>query len=180
MFKSDKVTIVAGFVNRYYSTRLSNSQRSFFTITSDLHNIIIGGILGDLHINREGNNARLMFKQGLDHKEYVYHLFDLFSSYSNMKEPRHYEFLDKRNNKVNTSVDFHTYSLPCFNVYYDLFYVDGVKIIPKNIGELLAPSGLAYWAMDDGCKTGSGFRLNTQSFSYEDNLLLMEVLKILI
>jgi hypothetical protein len=177
MFKSDKVTIGAYFVNRYFSTRLTNAQKDSFTIASDLHAIIIGGILGDVHISREGTNARLQFKQGLVHKSYIYHLFDLFSSYSNMIEPRHYEFFDKRTKKIYTTIDFHTFSLPCFNFYYDLFYVNGVKRIPLNIGELLTPSGLAYWAMDDGGKTGSGFRLNTQSFSYEENLLLIEVLK---
>jgi hypothetical protein len=37
-----------------------------------------------------------------------------------------------------------------------LFYVDGVKEIPlkKNIGELLTPVGLAYWAMNDGSIKG--------------------------
>lgn len=39
---------------------------------------------------------------------------------------------------------FNTYSLPCFNYYYDLFYVDKVKRVPFNIGELLTPLGLAY------------------------------------
>jgi hypothetical protein len=33
---------------------------------------------------------------------------------------------------------------PIFNEFYDLFYKDGKKIIPKNIGELLTPISLAY------------------------------------
>lgn len=94
-----------------------------------------------------------------------------------MKEPRHYEFLNKRTNKVYTSIDFHTYSLPCFNYYYDLFYVNGVKIIPLNISELLTPAGLAYWAMDDGTKHSNGFDLSTHSFSLTEVKLLIKVLK---
>src|SRR4051812_23683188 len=96
LFKSN-YTIGAGFVNRYYSTkRLTNIQKDSFSISPDLHNIIIGGILGDLHINKQRNNSRLVFRQGLVHKEYIYDLFKLFSSYSNMEVPKHHEYLDKR------------------------------------------------------------------------------------
>jgi hypothetical protein len=31
--------------------------------------------------------------------------------------------------------------------------------------------------MDDGSKTGSGFRLNTQSFTKDENLFLIQILK---
>ena len=47
--------------------------------------------------------------------------------------------------------------------------LNGKKIIPANLGELLTSRSLAYWAMDDGSKTGTGFRLNTQSFTKEEN-----------
>jgi len=34
-------------------------------------------------------------------------------------------------------------ALPCLNYYYDLFYKDKVKIVPKNLGELFTAKGLA-------------------------------------
>src|SRR5690606_35467523 len=150
------------FFYKYFSTnRLTNVQRNNFSISPHLNEILIGLSLGDLHVNKDYTNARLQFKQGLINKEYIYHLFDLFSSYSNMKGPKHLEFFDKRTNKVYNSIYFRTYSLPCFNYYYHLFYVDKIKRIPLNIGELLTPVGLAYWAMDDGSKSGSGFSFCT-------------------
>jgi len=51
---------------------------------------------------------------------------------------------DIRTGKIYSQVYFNTYSLSCFNYYRDLFYVDGVKRIPLNIGELLTPVSLAY------------------------------------
>ena len=45
---------------------------------------------------------------------------------------------------------FGTYSLPCFNEFYDLFYPEGTKLIPSNIAELLTDISLAYWLCDDG------------------------------
>ena len=80
-------------------------------------------------------------------------------------------------NKLYYSIGFRTYSLPCFNYYHDLFYVNGVKIIPLNIGELLTARGLAYWAMDDGSKLGSGFTLCTDSYSLTSVELLIKTLK---
>ena len=58
---------------------------------------------------------------------------------------------------IHRWVKFNTYYLPCFNEFYSLFYPIDKKVIPLNIGELLTDKGLAYWAMDDGCKTSSGF-----------------------
>jgi hypothetical protein len=52
-------------------------------------------------------------------------------------------------NKTHKGISFTTLSLPCFNEFRSLFYKDG-KIVPLNIGDLLTPSGLAYWAQDDG------------------------------
>lgn len=165
-------------LNRPYSTkRLTNAERESFSVSPDLHPIIIGNLLGDLHINKQRNNSRLVFKQGLINKGYIYHLFELFSSYSNMEVPKHYEFFDKRSNKSYTSIVFNTYSLPCFNYYYNLFYLENIKIIPLNIGELLTSEGLAYWAMDDGCKSKNAFYLNTDSFTLDEVELLIKVLK---
>lgn len=166
------------FSKNYSTGRLTKVQKDSYSISEDLHDIIIGLSLGDLYIqNFRNTNARLMFKQGIVHQEYLNHLFDLFSSYSNMKEPKQYTYLDKRNSKVFTSVAFNTYSLPCFNYYHELFYVDGVKRIPLNIEDLLSPQALAYWAMDDGFKLSSGFSLCTQSFFKEEVELLSKALK---
>lgn len=177
MFTVFKLT-GAGFVNRYYSTkRLTNDERNSFSVSPNLHETIIGLILGDIHISRKYNYSRFQFKQGLKNKDYIYHLFDIFSGYSNAKIPRHSDYFDKRTNKVYTTIVFNTYSLPCFDYYHELFYVNGVKIIPSNIGELLTPVGLAYWAMDDGGKKQNAFYLNTDSFSLSEVELLIKVLK---
>jgi hypothetical protein len=78
---------------------------------------------------------------------------------------------------VYSSIYFETYSLPCFNEIYSLFYLNGKKIIPKNIEELLTPQGLAYFSSDDGSKASSGFILNTNSFKKKEVELLIRVLK---
>jgi hypothetical protein len=49
-----------------------------------------------------------------------------------------------------------------------LFYPEGKKVIPLNIGELLTAQGLTFWASDDGSKHGPGFHLNTDSFTFSE------------
>ena len=127
---------IQGF-RSYSSKRLTNVEQNSFSITPNLNEIIIGLTLGDLSISKRYTNAILHFKQGLVNKEYIYHLFKLFSNYSNFEATKHHEIFDKRYNKTYTSIIFNSYSLPCFNYYYDLFYVNGVKTIPLNIGDLL-------------------------------------------
>jgi len=169
----------AGFVNRSYGTkRLTNVERDSFSVSPDIHNILIGSLLGDLHINKQRNsiNSRLMFKQGLLNEKYILHLYDLFRHYCG-SDPKYSSNPHVKSGNINKNISFNSYSLPCFNYYHDLFYVDKVKRVPLNIGELLTPVGLAYWAMDDGCKLKNNFVLCTDSYSFSEVELLIKVLK---
>jgi hypothetical protein len=163
---------------KYYSTgRLTNAQRSSFSVPPNLHEIIIGSSLGDLNIQKEYTNARLRFEQGSLHEAYIMHLYELFKGYCSSAPKKADRNPDSRTDKVYTRISFNTYSLPCFNYYYDLFYVNGIKRIPLNIGELLTPLGLAYWAMEDGSKSRNNFYLNTDSCNLNEVELLIKVLK---
>jgi hypothetical protein len=85
---------------------------------------------------------------------------------------------DKRTGKIYTRVQFHTRALPCFVELYNLFYPEGKKIIPLNIGDLLTPSGLGYWIADDG-KFNKLYRcviLCTNSYTLEEVNLLVKTL----
>ena len=43
-------------------------------------------------------------------------------------------------NKNYSSLTLRTRSLPLFTEYYKLFYLNGVKVLPNNIGDLLTPA----------------------------------------
>lgn len=69
-------------------------------------------------------------------------------------------------------------SLPCFNIYRELFYnSEGKKVLPENLAELLTAKGLAYWLMDDGYKSGKGLYICTESFSLNEINFLINILK---
>lgn len=59
----------------------------------------------------------------------------------------------------------------------ELFYKNGVKIVPRNLAELLTARGLAFWIMDDGGKSVYNQTiLHTRSFSKQDVEYLQSVL----
>ena len=172
----------AGLGSRAYSIkRLTNSERNSFTISPELDEVMIGLCLGDLGVrkHRRGVNAILQFEQGVINEGYLLHLYDLFKAYCGTGP----KILTRKPNKVTGKIyqiiRFATYSLPCLNYYYGLFYVDSVKRIPLNIGELLTPIGLAYWCMDDGYlqTSGNSFNICTDSYTLNEVELLIKVLK---
>jgi len=119
-------------------------------VTEEFKQIIVGLILGDLNVQKQtkNSNVRLCFKQGLVHKDYLMHLYDLFKTYCPTPPKTTNPVADKRTGKTYIGIWFNTYSLPCFNTFYDMFYLAGKKVMPSNIAELLTPLSLAYWICD--------------------------------
>jgi len=127
---------------------LTKLQREEITLTQQQREIVVGCILGDLNVEKDkraiNGNARLRFIQSTEHKEYLGELYEEFKDHC-PHEPQIIKYKpDKRTGKVYSSIKFNTYSLPCFNEYFDLFYPNGQKIVPTNIYILLTPLGLAY------------------------------------
>jgi hypothetical protein len=120
-----------------------------------------------------------VFKQGVVHKEYLLGLYEQFKDLCPAGPKVHNSQPDKRTGKVYSTIRFYTYSLPCFNQLYNLFYLDGRKLVPQNIAELLTLRGLASWVSEDGKRVkGVGVTLCTDSFSSLEINLLREALKI--
>ena len=63
--------------------RLTNLEKSQFTLSDELTDILIGLCLGDLFINKQksSKNPSLMFQQGIVHEEYLLDLYRLFQNF---------------------------------------------------------------------------------------------------
>lgn len=143
-------------------------------LEDNLKQILVGVILGDVYMRRSSikSNTRIVFRQGAKNVEYLNHLYLLFKDFV-LTPPVKYTITDKNTNIARYNYSFSTMSLPCFNEFYELFYLDGKKIVPKDISNILTPISLAYWIMDDGGFTGSGLKLHTDAIKIEDiNLLI--------
>jgi hypothetical protein len=159
---------------------LTQAERSQFTLSDQLHSILVGLCLGDLYIRicKSGKNPTLVFKQGLVHEEYLLHLYTLFQNFSTQGPKTENPKPHAGTGKVYSAISFRTYALPCFAPLYELFYVAGKKIVPSNVFELITPLSLCYWICDDGsfCKRYRILTLATQSFTPAEVELLTKVL----
>jgi len=117
------------------------------------------------------------FQQEHSHRAYILWLHEFISNlgYCNSKVPAIGTRLGLRG-KVRCTARFATWTYTSFNWIHDLWYVDRVKRIPTCIAFYLTPLALAIWIMDDGTKSGSGLKLCTNSFTYEDCLILISAL----
>jgi LAGLIDADG DNA endonuclease family len=160
-----------------YVKRISNSERSKFKLDFYLKQILIGNILGDVYMRRfsEKANTRIIFRQGSINASYLLHLYNLYQEFVTTP-PAVSSITDKNTGKIRYNLSFATLALPCFNELYEAFYLEGKKIIPNNISDLLSEVSLAYWIMDDGSFTGSGLKLHTNAFSLEELNLLIKAL----
>lgn len=163
-----------------YVKRISNSERYKFKLDFYLKQILIGNILGlckQVYMRRfsEKANARIIFRQGSINASYLLHLYNLYQEFVTTP-PAVASITDKNKGKIRYNLSFATLALPWFNGLYEAFYLEGKKIIPNNIADLLTEVSLAYWIMVDGSFTGSGLKLHTNAFSLEELNLLIKAL----
>lgn len=124
------------------------------------------------------SNSRLMFAQSTVHTEYLFFVYNVLSNLCSA-EPFFYQRYHKKFKQFYSGYFFNTLTLPCFNYFRDLFYVDGFKIVPLNIYDLLTPISLAFWIMDDGTyhQRDGYLILCTDNFIHSDVYRLIYVLE---
>jgi ubiquinol-cytochrome c reductase cytochrome b subunit len=145
----------------------------------EIISIIFGSLLRDAHGEKKllGVGTKFSFSQEASHVEYLMFLHKLFSElgYCNPKLPVITTRLGSKG-KIRKVARFSTWTYFSFNWIYDLWYDNKIKHVPKCIDKYLTPLALAIWIMEDGTKVNKGLKLNTNSFSYNDCLLLFKAL----
>jgi ubiquinol-cytochrome c reductase cytochrome b subunit len=148
-------------------------------LNKDILDIIFGSLLGDGHAERriQGKGTRITFYQEGSHVTYLLWLHNLISNlgYCNPNKPKIQNRLGKKG-IVRKIIRFRTWTYSSFNWIHELWYINNIKTVPSSIGEFITPLSLAIWIMDDGGKLGSGLKLSTNAFSYENCMLLTKVL----
>lgn len=167
---------------RNYKKRKTSVERENKKLTTIQQDVVVGSLLGDAHLERRSpnHNARLRFDQTFpNHASYIMYIFSLFYNFSGKGPKVYIRKPDKRTGKTYSTIQFKTLNFPCFNMFHDMFYKHGKKIIPSDIVKFLTPRALAIWIMDDGGKNSSNQTiLHTRSYSYNEVLILQEALKL--
>jgi ubiquinol-cytochrome c reductase cytochrome b subunit len=179
------VSIISSIQNSNYTTNTESKLVRIQAIkrigphNKNVLSIIFGSLLGDGHaeLRSKGNGTRITFYQEGSHVSYLLWLHNLLAElgYCSSNLPVIQTRLGQKG-IVRKIIRFRTWTYSSLNWVHELWYINGMKIVPANIGEFLTPLALAIWIMDDGGKVSSGLKLATNSFSYSDCLLLVKVL----
>jgi len=136
--------------------------------------IVAGLLLGDGYLEFDKFKAsRLQIKQAKCKRDYVFWLYSQLAE--KVKTP-------PKQRLDTMQWYFSTRSLRELELWRQIFYPKGKKVVPKNITELLCePIALAVWFMDDGTldyriRSHYSFTLSTDAFTVNEVRLLQYTL----
>ena len=138
-------------------------------LTKKQQSIILGTILGDGCLERNGKFVRLRLEHGINQEAYLFWKHRALKSIVGPVMKVH--SYHKVNERFYDSYRTYTFSNQAFEKYANMFYHNKKKIIPQNIIDLFKdPLSLAVWFMDDGYKRNdcNALRLNTDSFTKDE------------
>ena len=138
--------------------------RELNTLQFDL---VIGSLLGDGYLMKTTCGYSFRVNHGLSQIPYVDWKYEILASFVQTKPKR-----------CGKCYYFRTISHPAFVDLRTKFYKGQNKIAAIDLlKERLNPFMVAVWIMDDGSKDGRQLRINSQSFSKDDNIILQELLR---
>ena len=166
--------------------RYTSIERALIKIPTNKMSVFIGIILSDASLQKGRGDGRLQFKQKYNQFEYFYSVFFQLSHYCSKGPYVTKAILHK---KVHYGLAFTTRSLPCITELYHLFYIEGKKIIPQNLFDLLTWEALVHWVYQksnikffylSGERRNKvyGLYINVEAYTIKDIVVLMNVLMI--
>lgn len=161
-----------------YKILINPKQRKYERIkrvpfTKEQKEMIVGTLLGDGFINKHGKNHRIMISHCEKQKNLVLQKKIILGNLVNKISKR----IDNRGNSIMWSFVSVTHNE--FKFFRNLFYNDNKKVIKKEIEYFITPLSLAYWIMDDGsCDGKYSIRLHTSGFSFDEQIVLQNILKV--
>lgn len=148
----------------------------------DILSILIGSLLGDGTMEKDGNGSRFAFYQEKINGEYLLWLHQTISflGYCKPEIPIIQTRLGM-NDQIRYIYRFRTYTYSSFNWIYEEWYPRKLrKIIPISgtLDRHLSPMALAVWIMDDGTRyKNKGLRLCTNFFTLKEVQYLAQLLE---
>lgn len=159
---------------------MGNTVGSRETLRFIEHDLLIGSLLGDGCLERNGRYVRLRIAHGLKQKTYLDWKYRALRRIA--CAPRFVEgAMHKKAQRRYPRWEFSTRSIPMLEHYWQCFYArDGKRSLPTHLDRMgITPRALAVWFMDDGYKRNdcNALRINTDSFSLKDQYGLQKLLR---
>ena len=155
------------------------SQNEIMELTNHQKAIIIGTLLGDATLERNGKNPRLRIGHSLKQKEYIWWKYNELKTLTTSK-PKIATSYHKKVKKYYKWLCFSSLSSEVFTFYQRMFYPNGRKEVTSLLcRSFKSPLSLAVWYMDDGYKRSdcNALRISTDAFSLPEQKLLQDMLR---
>jgi recombination protein RecA len=166
---------------RQYDIPVNPKQRKYqkakkIPFTKEQKEMIVGTLLGDGFIGEHGRknkNCRIHIAHCEKQKNLVLLKKAILGNFVNKIHRKE----DKRKNSVMWS--FVSVVHNEFKFFRKLFYDGNKKVIRKDLEHYISSLSLAHWVMDDGSGDGKySIRLHTSGFSFDEQVILQNILKI--
>jgi hypothetical protein len=161
----------------FSQSRVSSIQR-IGPHNYNILSLLIGSLLGDGTMERDGKGSRFAFYQEKTHGEYLLWLHRIIFQlgYCKKEIPK---IQIRGEDNIRYVFRFRTFTYSSFNWIYDEFYPGkpNRKIIPEIIKNYINPTAIAIWIMDDGTRLqNKGLRFSTNSFTLKEVKYLSSIL----
>jgi hypothetical protein len=141
------------------------------SLTSYQKSVIIGSLLGDGYVRTipRRQDAFLEINHAFSQRAYVRWKHEVLKSITTSGPKA------RNGNGTRVAYRFYTRQHPYLSYLQNMFYRDGIKVVPENF--TLDPLMLAVWYMDDGsrCRAQDVY-LNTQQFDNKSQVRLLSAL----
>jgi ubiquinol-cytochrome c reductase cytochrome b subunit len=166
------------FLSLPFITPKTRANKRIGPHSLQFYSMILGSLLGDSYAEKHGNGTRIILQQENYNVEYLMWFWKELSDmgYISLEIPK-LKIRTHKGGKVQRYYKIRTWSFSSFNWIYEVFYPDGVKVVPKCIGDYLTPLALAVWVMDDGTAMKYGLKISTNSFMLSDVQFLCNILQ---
>ncbi len=157
-------------------TRQLQRYKQGLSLNQTQISVLVGSLLGDgtMRVGKNALNANFKIEQGLKQKDYVFWKYEVFKEWVTTP-PKLSMRYDENRIPYAKSWWFRTIRHPKLTLFHKLFYKHGIKVVPKNIVDLLDPLALAIWIMDDGSLSRNKIDISTYSFKLGEIKLLQRV-----
>lgn len=170
-------TGVYGSRKRNNILRESYSENKSIFINQFQKELLIGTLLGDSSLRKEGKNPSFSCEHGISQKDYAFHKYkQLISLGAKYKESTR-KTRDVRTNKYYKSSIIRLPANPEFIDIYNTLYINNTKQITKELLKDFSEVSLAYMFMDDGYyNSNGGISICTNCFTKEELNLFINFL----
>ena len=161
-----------------FEPKIWASRKLNLELTQNQLSLIIGSLLGDgtMRIGQGSINANFKVEHCLKQKDLVFAKYKVLKPWV-FTEPKLSYRYNENGSKYKKSWWFRTVRHSKLTEIQKLFYFEGKKIVPRNIGMFLNSSALAWWIMDDGSYSRSAIDISTYSFTLKEIRKLLKIIK---